>query len=279
MRNRKFKLSNLYLIFVFIILYLPIIYLVFYSFNSGKSMNSFEGFSFEHYGAVFEDTRLWVIVFNTLIIALLSALLATIVGTLGAISIYYLRNKKIKERILNLNNILMVMPDVMMGASFLVLFTLLLPLPMGFWTVLLAHLAFSVPIVVLMVLPRLYALNENMIKAAEDLGASDMQILNKIILPNLASGIFTGFFMALTYSLDDFAVTFFVTGSGFSTLSVEIYSRVRTGVSLEINALSTLMFILSLLLVLGYYLIQKRERETILRRRKKWTKSINFFLP
>lgn len=267
MGKRKFKLSNLYLILVFIILYLPIFYLIFYSFNSGKTMNSFQGFSFKHYGAVFEDTRLWVIVFNTLIIALLSSLLATIVGTLGAISIYYLKSKKTKENILTLNNILMVMPDVMMGASFLVLFTLLLPLPMGFWTVLLAHLAFSVPIVVLMVLPRLYSLNANMIKAAEDLGASDMQILNKIILPNLAPGIFTGFFMALTYSLDDFAVTFFVTGSGFSTLSVEIYSRVRAGVSLEINALSTLMFILSLGLVLSYYFIQKRE-EAMLRRRK-----------
>jgi spermidine/putrescine transport system permease protein len=267
MGKRKFKLSNLSLLLVFIILYLPIFYLIFYSFNSGKTMNSFQGFSFKHYGAVFEDTRLWVIVFNTLIIALLSSLLATIVGTLGAISIYYLKSKKTKENILTLNNILMVMPDVMMGASFLVLFTLLLPLPMGFWTVLLAHLAFSVPIVVLMVLPRLYSLNANMIKAAEDLGASDMQILNKIILPNLAPGIFTGFFMALTYSLDDFAVTFFVTGSGFSTLSVEIYSRVRAGVSLEINALSTLMFILSLGLVLSYYFIQKRE-EAMLRRRK-----------
>lgn len=267
MGKGKFKLSNLYLIFVFIILYLPIFYLIFYSFNSGKTMNSFQGFSFKHYGAVFEDTRLWVIVFNTLIIALLSSLLATIVGTIGAISIYYLKSKKTKENILTLNNILMVMPDVMMGASFLVLFTLFLPLPMGFWTVLLAHLAFSVPIVVLMVLPRLYSLKSNMIKAAEDLGASDMQILNKIILPNLAPGIFTGFFMALTYSLDDFAVTFFVTGSGFSTLSVEIYSRVRAGVSLEINALSSLMFILSLGLVLGYYFIQKRE-EAMLRRRK-----------
>lgn len=267
MGKRKFKLSNLYLIFVFIILYLPIFYLIFYSFNSGKTMNSFQGFSFKHYGAVFEDTRLWVIVFNTFIIALLSSLLATIVGTIGAISIYYLKSKKTKENILTLNNILMVMPDVMMGASFLVLFTLFLPLPMGFWTVLLAHLAFSVPIVVLMVLPRLYSLKSNMIKAAEDLGASDMQILNKIILPNLAPGIFTGFFMALTYSLDDFAVTFFVTGSGFSTLSVEIYSRVRAGVSLEINALSTLMFILSLGLVLGYYFILKRE-EAMLRRRK-----------
>lgn len=261
MRKDKLKISNLYLILIFIILYLPIFYLIFYSFNSADTMNLFEGFSFDHYLGVFEDNRLWAIVFNTLIIALLSSLLATIIGTLGAISIYYMRRDEFKEKILTLNNILMVMPDVMMGASFLILFTILLPLPMGFRTVLLAHVAFSIPIVVLMVLPRLNALNKNMILAAEDLGASDFQILNKIILPNIASGVFAGFFMALTYSLDDFAVTFFVTGSGFSTLSVEIYSRVRSGVSLEINALSTLMFILSLLLVIGYYYIQVREEK------------------
>lgn len=263
MNKKKLKVSNLYLILVFVILYLPIFYLIFYSFNSGGNMNSFEGFSLEHYAAVFEDTRLWTIVFNTLIIALLSSLLATIIGTLGAISIYYMRSGNLREKILTLNNILMVMPDVMMGASFLILFTMMLPLPMGFWTVLLAHVAFSIPIVVLMVLPRLNSLNRHMILAAEDLGASDFQILNKIILPNIASGVLTGFFMALTYSLDDFAVTFFVTGSGFSTLSVEIYSRVRSGVSLEINALSTLMFIMSLLLVIGYYFIQVREEKQL----------------
>ena len=154
--------------------------------------------------------------------------------------------------------------SILSGSSFTlgsILFSFLLKIPMGFFSVLLAHIAFSIPIVVLMVLPRLYALNSDMMKAAEDLGANDITILNKIILPNIASGIFAGFFMALTYSLDDFAVTFFVTGSGFSTLSVEIYSRVRTGISLEINALSSLIFILSLILAIGYYVIQSREEK------------------
>lgn len=257
--RKKFRLSNLFLIAIFILLYAPIIYLIVYSFNEGGSMNSFTGFTTEHYDSVFQDTRLITIVINTIIIALLSAAIATVIGVLGALLIYYLRNKTLKERVLSLNNILLVMPDVMIGASFLILFTYLVPLPMGFWTVLLAHVAFNIPIVVLMVLPKIYSLNEQMILAAEDLGASDWQILNKIILPNIASGAFTGFFMALTYSLDDFAVTFFVTGSGFSTLSVEIYSRVRAGVSLEINALSTLMFIASLILVVIYYFVQMKE--------------------
>lgn len=259
MENRSTKLSNLYLIFVFIIMYLPLGYLIFYSFNSGGNMNAFESFTLDHYRAVFNDKRLIDIVLNTLILALLSSIISSIIGTLGAISIYYTRNKKIKKQILGLNSVLMVLPDIMMGASFLILFSILIKIPMGFFSVLLSHVAFSIPIVVLMVLPRLYALNEDMIRAAEDLGASDVTILNKIILPNIASGIFAGFFMALTYSLDDFAVTFFVTGSGFSTLSIEIYSRVRTGISLEINALSALIFLISLGMVVIYYIIERRE--------------------
>lgn len=259
MENRSTKFSNLFLILVFIIMYLPLGYLIFYSFNSGGNMNAFESFTLDHYRVVFNDKRLIDIVLNTLILALLSSIIASIIGTLGAISIYYTRNKKLKKQILSLNSVLMVLPDIMMGASFLILFSILIKIPMGFVSVLLSHVAFSIPIVVLMVLPRLYALNEDMIRAAEDLGANDMTILNKIILPNIASGIFTGFFMALTYSLDDFAVTFFVTGSGFSTLSIEIYSRVRTGISLEINALSALIFLISLGMVVIYYIIERRE--------------------
>lgn len=259
MENKSTKFSNLFLILVFIIMYLPLGYLIFYSFNSGGNMNTFESFTFDHYMAVFSDKRLINIVLNTMILALVSSLIASVIGTLGAISIYYTKNKSIKKQILSLNSVLMVLPDIMMGASFLILFSILIKIPMGFFSVLLSHIAFSIPIVVLMVLPRLYALNKDMIRAAEDLGASDMTILNKIILPNIASGIFAGFFMALTYSLDDFAVTFFVTGSGFSTLSIEIYSRVRTGISLEINALSALIFAIALIMVVIYYFIERRE--------------------
>lgn len=261
MKDKKFSLANIYLIFVFVIMYLPLAYLIIYSFNSGSTMNSFEGFSLENYRAIFDDPRLISIAINTMILALLSSILATIIGTLGAISIYYMKSKKMKKKILGLNSVLMVLPDVMMGASFLILFSFLIKIPMGFFSVLAAHVAFSIPIVVLMVLPRLYALNSDMMKAAEDLGANDMTILNKIILPNISSGVFAGFFMALTYSLDDFAVSFFVTGSGFSTLSIEIYSRVRRGISLEINALSSIIFLLSLLMVIGYYLIESKERK------------------
>ena len=129
---------------------------------------------------------------------------------------------------------------------------------LGFTSVLLAHIAFSIPLVVLMVLPRLQEMNQSIVASAKDLGANNWQMLSRVILPVISPGILAGFFMAFTYSLDDFAVTFFVTGNGFTTLSVEIYSRARQGVSLEINALSTMMFVVSLLLVLFYYVISTR---------------------
>ena len=253
------KVSNLYLAFVFIVLYLPIFYLIGYAFNAGDDMNSFTGFSLSHFETMFGDGRLMLILVQTFLLAFLSALIATVIGTFGAIYIYQSR-KRYQEAFLSLNNILMVAPDVMIGASFLILFTQL-KFSLGFLTVLSSHVAFSIPIVVLMVLPRLKEMNNDMIHAAYDLGASQFQMFKEIMLPYLTPSIIAGYFMAFTYSLDDFAVTFFVTGNGFSTLSVEIYSRARKGISLEINALSALVFLFSIILVVGYYFISREKEE------------------
>ncbi|GCF94453.1 spermidine/purescine ABC transporter permease [Enterococcus florum] len=272
MRKRRFPWSNLYLAVVFLLLYIPIFYLIFYSFNEGGTMTNFTGFTWEHYETLFSDTRLISIVVQTFVLAFLSALLATMIGTFGAMSIYYTRKRASKNALLGLNNILMVSPDVIIGASFLILFTILggtiRSFQLGFFSVLLSHVAFSIPIVVLMVLPKLQEMNDSMIDAARDLGANNWQVLSTIVLPFLTPGIVAGYFMAFTYSLDDFAVTFFVTGNGFSTLSVEIYSRARQGISLEINALSTLVFIFSLILVVGYYFIS-RDNSKKARKRKR----------
>lgn len=257
------KFANLYLALVFVILYIPIFYLIFYSFNQGGDMNGFTGLTLEHYSEMFADSRLMLILIQTFFLAFLSSILATAIGTFGAIYIYQSRQKR-QQSILSLNNILMVAPDVMIGASFLILSTRLADIfhfNLGFMTVLLSHIAFSIPIVVLMVLPRLKEMNDDMINAAYDLGATPWQMLKEVMLPYLTPGIISGFFMAFTYSLDDFAVTFFVTGNGFSTLSVEIYSRARRGISLEINALSTIVFIFSILLVIGYYFISQDKKE------------------
>ena len=250
------KWNSAFLVLVFVVLYLPIFFLVLFSFNAGGTMNAFTGFTWEHYQAVFADQRLIGIVLNTFLVALLSALIATVVGTFGAIVIYYTKKRSTRNALLSLNNVLMVSPDVIIGASLLILFTYM-GFRLGFSSVLLSHIAFSIPIVVLMVLPKLNEMNDSMISAAQDLGANNFQVFSRILIPSITPGILSGFFMAFTYSLDDFAVTFFVTGNGFSTLAVEIYSRARRGVSLEINALSALMFLFTLLLVLGYYFIQQ----------------------
>lgn len=253
------KFANLYLVFVFVILYLTIFYLIAYSFNSGGDMNQFKGFTLDNYHSMFSDSRLMLILAQTFFLAFLSALLATLIGTFGSIFIYESKQRQ-QTGILSLNNVLMVAPDVMIGASFLILFTLI-GFQLGFVSVLLSHIAFSIPIVVLMVLPRLKEMNRDMVNAAYDLGATQWQMLREVMLPYLTPGIIAGYFMAFTYSLDDFAVTFFVTGNGFSTLAVEIYSRARKGISLEINALSTVVFLFSILLVIGYYLITKEKKE------------------
>lgn len=250
--------SRLYLAFALLVLYLPILFLIYFSFSSGNNMNSFASFSLVHYRELFADKNLLAIFLQTIGLALISGLLATIIGTGGALGVYWLKNKKLKDAALVLNNILLVSPDVIIGASLLVLFTAL-GISLSFVSVLLSHVAFSIPIVLLMVLPRLQQLDPTIIDAAQDLGASPSQVLSKVVLPEMVPGILTGLFMAMTYSLDDFAVTFFVTGNGFTTLSVEIYSRARQGISLEINALSTLMVLVVLLFATGYYAISKKS--------------------
>jgi spermidine/putrescine transport system permease protein len=231
---------------------------MFYSFNSGGNMHEFESFTLDWYKELFQDTRLLIIVLNTIVIALLSAAISTIIGVLGALAIVYMKKRAVQNTLLSLNNVLIVSPDVIIGASFLILFTLI-GIKLGFTSVLLSHIAFSVPIVVIMVLPKLQGMSSTLIDAARDLGASRWDVLSKVILPYISPGIFAGFFLALTYSLDDFAVTFFVTGNGFTTLSVEIYSLARRGISLNINALSTLLFLFTIILVTGYYFITQRN--------------------
>ena len=254
---KRLKLANLYLIGVFIILYAPIFYLAFYSFNSADNMTNFDSFTWDWYKEVFQDSRLLIIVLNTLVIALLSAAISTILGVFGAIGIQAVRKKRVETSLLTLNSILIVSPDVIIGASFLIFFTLL-GIQLGFTSVLLSHIAFSVPIVVILVLPKLQEMSPTLVDAARDLGASRWDVLTKVILPYITPGIFAGFFTALTYSLDDFAVTFFVTGKGFTTLSVEIYSLARQGISMKINALSTVIFLFTFLLVIGYYFLNQR---------------------
>ncbi|AME09704.1 spermidine/putrescine ABC transporter permease [Gemella sp. oral taxon 928] len=260
--------SKIYLVTIFAILYIPLIYLTYYSFNAGKTMINFDGFSLVHYTELFKNSRMLIIVINTVVVALLCGLFSAIFGTLGALGIYSLKSKKRRNSYLVGNNILIISPDVIIGCSFLLMFTFIskqfgIDNIQGFWSVLLSHIAFSIPIVVLMVLPKLYEMPHSIVNAAIDLGANYKQVLSQIVIPYITPGIMAGFFMGLTYSLDDFAVTFFVTGNGFQTLSVEIYSMARQGISLQINALSTVLSVFVVVAVLIYYILNtsKLKRE------------------
>lgn len=257
MKSRQI-IGRIYLAFLLITLYLPIFYLIYFSFSSGRNMNRFNHFTWAHYQTLFQDKRLLAIFLETILLALLSSLAATIIGTAGALAIASLKKKKERALFLACNNVLMVSPDVIIGASFLLLFTAV-GLGLNFFSVLLSHIAFSVPIVVLMVLPKIDGLDWSLVDAARDLGANHYQIFSHVLLPAIWPGILAGLFMAVTYSLDDFAVTFFVTGNGFSTLAVEIYSRARQGIDLEINALSTIMFLFVLFLVGLYYGLTRKK--------------------
>lgn len=255
-----------YLIGLLVVLYLPIFYLMFYSFNSEGNMIHFGGFTLEHYATLFGNTPLLEVVFNTIAVALIAAAISTLIGLFGAFMLYQIRNQSLKISFLTLNNVLMVSSDVVIGASFLIMFTAIghvTDFGLGFTSVLISHIAFCIPIVVIVILPKLYEMNDSILDAGRDLGASDFQVLSRIVIPQLMPGIIGGFFMALTYSLDDFTVSFFVTGNGFSVLSVEVYSMARRGISMEINAISTLLFLLIMLGLALYQWLKRRHKRTV----------------
>ncbi len=252
------NISRLFLVAMFIFLYFPILYLVVYSFNAGDTMNNFDGISLQWYQELLSDRRLMDIIINTFLVALISSLISTIIGVFGALTIFNIKSNKQRTFVESLNSILLVSPDVIIGISFLLMFTFV-SIPLGFISVILAHIAFSVPVVVIMVLPKLDTMDYNLINAAKDLGASNRDIYNKVIFPLITPGILAGFLTAFTYSLDDFAVTFFVTGNGFNTLSVDIYATARQGISLEINALSTIIFVTTVAFAIAYYLYETKR--------------------
>ncbi|GAY73495.1 spermidine putrescine ABC transporter permease component potC [Lentilactobacillus kosonis] len=169
MSSKASKFGKIYLIIIFLLLYIPIIYLIVYSFSAGTTMNNYHGFTLKHYADLFADKRMLAIFLNTILIALLSSLISTIIGTIGAFNISNAKRRRTKQVLLSLNSILLVSPDVIIGASFLIFFTAL-SIPLGFWSVLLSHIAFEIPIVLLMVLPRLNEMSPSLINAAKDWG-------------------------------------------------------------------------------------------------------------
>ncbi len=258
------KFSKLYTALIIAFMYLPIIVLIAFSFNDGKTF-VWKGFTLKWYTDLFRDNLIINSLWNTLLIALLASVFATILGTMAAIGI---NNFKGKKRILlqNASNIEILSPDIVTGVSLMLMFSLLgaaLHFRMGFLTVLLAHITFCTPYVVLNVLPRLRHMDYSVYEAALDLGCNQWQAFRKVVIHELMPGMFTGFLMSFTFSMDDFVITYFTRGASFQTLSIQIYTMTHQRISPKINALSALMFVVVLVLMIIINLkdrkLEKRE--------------------
>ena len=245
-KKANFSLSFTILVLTLIFLFLPLFVIIAYSFNAGKS-STFTGFSLEWYKKLFFDSEpLWAALLNSLIVALSSAALSTILGTLAAIGISWYKFKG-KLYIQTVTFLPMVLPEVIVGVSMLIFFSGI-KFPLGLFSIFVAHTTFCLPFVFLMVLARLDEFDFSIIEASHDLGATEKQTMYKVIIPAIFPGIMSGFMMAVTMSLEDFVITFFVSGPGSTTLPLYVYSMIRFGVSPVINALSFVMILATVLI-------------------------------
>ena len=261
MKKKTGIISKIYMAVIMVFLYAPIAVLIFFSFNDGKT-TVWKGFSLKWYTELFRDSNIMNALGNTLIIAVLASLLATILGTAAAIGISNFKGKK-RLVIQNVSNIPILSPDIVMGVSLMLLFTMLgviFNFEMGFVTVLIAHICFCVPFVVLNVMPRITSMDRSLYDAALDLGCNQWQAFCKVIIHELMPGIVSGALISFTYSLDDFIITYFTRGSKFQNLSIEIYSMTHRRISPKINALSALLF-LAVLIIMVFINIRSRHEE------------------
>lgn len=262
MKNKHIA-SKIYTTLVMLFLYLPIFVLIIFSFNEGKT-TVWKGFSLKWYEQLFRDDKIINALGNSLIIAVLASIFATILGTAAAIGISNFKGKK-RLLIQSVSNIPIISPDIVMGVSLMLLFTflgVLFNFEMGFVTVLIAHICFCVPFVVLNVMPRIRKMDQSIYDAALDLGCNQWQAFYKVVIHELMPGIFSGLLMSFTYSLDDFIITYFTRGAKFQNLSIEIYSMTHRRISPKINALSALLF-LAILIIMVLINIRERHEEKV----------------
>lgn len=246
--NKASIFQNIYLILVFVFLYAPIASLIIFSFNKSKSMGHITGFTLHWYKELFSNDTILTALYYTVTIAVIASVLSTIFGTITAIGLYKM-NRKPKKILLNINYLPVLNTEIVTGIAIMSLFAFF-KMDFGFKTMLISHIMFCVPYVILSVLPKLRQLPENAEEAALDLGATPWYAIRKVIIPQIKPGIISGFLMAFTMSIDDFVISFFNTGNGVSNLSIEIYGMARRGIKPEINALSTLMFTTVLILLI-----------------------------
>ncbi|SSC12995.1 polyamine transporter subunit; membrane component of ABC superfamily [Mesotoga infera] len=237
--KRRFSMTITTIVFVF--LYLPIFALVVLSFNSARQGVAWTGFTLKWYAELFRQSDIWAAFLNTIIIAVTSSVAATAIGTFAALALYWYQSR-LKSYLGILVYTPLIIPDILMGVSMLVFFVAV-GLPLGLFTIFLAHVTFCVSYVTVTVMTRLEDFDYSVVEVARDLGARNRQVFTKVVAPIIMPGIMAGFLLSLTLSIDDFVITFFVAGPGSTTLPLKIFSMIKFGVSPVINALSTLLLI------------------------------------
>jgi spermidine/putrescine transport system permease protein len=243
----KFLFSSFYLMLIYAFFYIPIIVLIIYSFNNATYSLLWHGFTWHWYQELFVNHHLWLATWNSFFLGITAATLASAIGLLATVSIY--RYQFIGRNLLNsLIFILILSPEIVLGASLLILFTLL-KIKLGFISLLLSHISFCIPFVIVTIYSRIVSFDKNIFEAAKDLGANDWIIFSRIILPLLWPAIFAAWLLSFTLSLDDVIISYFVAGPEFEILPLQIYSMVRSGIKPEINALCTVLFLVTLTLV------------------------------
>ena len=280
---RKHRIpSRVFTVLVYLFLYAPIVLLIVFSFNATKSNRVWGGFSLQWYLELFQNDRLLGAVRTTVILSVLAAVIATVLGTAAAIGFYSMR-RRARSVCLSVNNIPLTNADIITGVSMMLLFVFAIGAfngsflsqalgirwKTGFGTLLIAHITFNAPYVILSVLPKLRQLDPNIYEAAQDLGASGLLAFRKVILPEIMPGVLNGLIIAFTMSIDDFVISYFTKGAGVTTLAVEIYTAVKRPVTPEINALSTLMFLVVFALLFTVNVRQARQENALLRQKAK----------
>ena len=253
--------NRIFTILIFIFLYAPMAVLIVASFNVGKDITEFEGFTLMQYAEVFRDRSLLTLLGNSLIISILASAIATVFGTVAAVGISGL-SPKLRKPVMALTNIPMTNPDIVTGVSLSLLFVFVGSQMLGqrnsltFWTLLIAHITFNLPYVILNVMPKLHQMDRSLTEAAMDLGCTPLQSFFKVTLPEIMPGVISGTIMAFTMSLDDFVISYFVTGLDFITLPVEIYNYTKKQIQPKIYAMFTMLFLLIFVLMVIMNLLQ-----------------------
>lgn len=254
---KKHGAAALYLTLIYLFFYIPIIILVIYSFNDTDYSLLWHGFTWRWYSELFSDSDLWIAAWHSFFLGIAAATLSTFIGMLAAVSLY--RYRFFGRQFLNgIIYVLILSPEIVTGASLLILFTLL-QIHLGFLSLFLSHVSFCIPFVIVTAYSRLVSFDKNIFEAAKDLGANDWLIFRRIILPLLWPALFAGWLLSFTLSLDDVIISFFVAGPEFQILPLQIYSMVRSGIKPEINALCSVLFCVTLAMVVASQLALKKK--------------------